>query len=310
MKSKFIFSFDCEGKWGIADRGQDRLSEITNKKLIGVYHNILDLMDKYDFAATFGFVGALCLDEVSLKESIIKDKDSLIFNKKKWLEPVFEDVDNLDGWSAPELIKMVIDREKHHICSHGGYHIPYSEELTNPNAIRADIKLIKKVELLYNQKIDTIIFPRNVIGHLLLLEDSNISYYRNIDNQEKKSGLAGKFIRVWNEYFSYDLADTTKNYYRKNGKMKELSAAKFFNAKIGIRKYIPSSSTRKRIDDFLKYASKEESIIHFYSHPHNFITDPTLFETFEYLLSKVKQHEAAGKIKVITMREEKELTWK
>lgn len=304
MESKFIFSFDCEGKWGIADRGQNRLSEITNEKLIGVYDKILNLMEKYDFVATFGFVSALCLDEISLKESIVNDKDSLIFDGKNWLTPVLEDFDNLDGWSAPELIKMVADRKRHHICTHGGYHIPYSDELTSPDAIKADIKLIKKFELLHNQEIDTIIFPRNVIGHLKLLEESNINYYRNIDNQEKKGGLGGKFIRIWNEYFSSDLVDITKNHYRTNGKMKELSAAKFFSAKIGIRRYIPSSLTRKRIDEFLKYASKEKSVIHFYSHPHNFIADQTLFETFEYLLSQVKQYEAAGKIKVITMKEE------
>ena len=46
-----------------------------------------------------------------LKESIVNDKDSLIFDGKNWLTPVLEDFDNLDGWSAPELIKMVADRK-------------------------------------------------------------------------------------------------------------------------------------------------------------------------------------------------------
>ena len=51
-------SFDCEGRWGMADRNHAWLSELTTENLTEAYEYILETLSKYNIGATFAFVGA------------------------------------------------------------------------------------------------------------------------------------------------------------------------------------------------------------------------------------------------------------
>ncbi|SVE06845.1 uncharacterized protein METZ01_LOCUS459699, partial [marine metagenome] len=59
-KAIFILSFDCEGKWGMADIIDNNIdSSITNQNLTMAYRSILALLDKHKIKGTFAFVAAL-----------------------------------------------------------------------------------------------------------------------------------------------------------------------------------------------------------------------------------------------------------
>lgn len=306
MTAQFLFSFDCESKWGIADRGNDKLNLINSRDLIKVYSKILSLLDKYELKMSFGFVAALCLDEEQLYYRIKLDKDAIVYNDNLWLTKVWDDYNRnkIDGWSMPSLIDLVRN-SGHHICSHGGYHVPYCEKNTPISTVERDIELIKHVSNMKKYDSSIMIMPRNILGFEKVLIENNILFYRAMDKQEKINSRNGKIVRLINEFHSGDKGDLLQNYARTNNNgMTALTSAKFFNARIGVRKIVPNSISIYRINQLLSHIIKNSGTLHFYSHPHNFLVDKTLFDRFEKLLKILKYHEQRDEIIIKTMKDE------
>ena len=62
MSGVFIISFDCEGKWGVADHLDARIEEsFTTANLLQNYRDLLALLGEHGLCATFAFVGAYTL---------------------------------------------------------------------------------------------------------------------------------------------------------------------------------------------------------------------------------------------------------
>lgn len=306
MKAKLIVSVDCEGKWGIADRGKKRLDVITSRNLLKSYNDILNILRKYNMRASFGFVAALCMDEEWLKEKCHQLERSISYNGNDWLTEVKASLKNKDlsGWCEPNLIKMVLDDGNQHVCSHGGFHLPYDEKKVSRNNINEDIKAIENFKSKYNINIDIMIFPRNIIGYQYILKNYNFKAYRDIDTCENIGGYKGKAIRFFNEMVSLDRFAKKKTAFDCKKKLICLSCAKFLNAKIGIRKYISVNITKCRIKNLVDSAVKSRSTIHFYTHPHNFINDHAMNDKFEYLLGIASEYRKCGKLEVQTMKDE------
>lgn len=307
MKAKLIVSIDCEGKWGIADRGEIRLSVINSISLNSAYKKILSILLENKAVATFGFVSALCMDVDWLDFKINKNIENMSFGEYDWMSGAKKALkeNNLEGWLEPQLIKMVIDSEQH-ICSHGGFHIPYNEELVDEKSIDYDLLAIQDLRDKFNLDLDCLIFPRNVIGFKSKLYHSGFKAYRDIDTREKDQSFKGKVQRVCNEVLSLDVSDLSShsNVQIGGGVIKPLSSAKFLNAKIGIRKYIPAYITKRRIDFLLSHAVKNGLTLHLYTHPHNFIVDESMFEKLSYLYKEANKYVMAESLIIATMKDE------
>ena len=306
MVAKFVFSIDCEGKWGIADRGEQRLSQLTSKRLLNAYGDILTTLNRNDIRASFGFVGALCMNSEWLHERLKCKEETLAFAGKNWLEGARQGIsaNDLSGWSEPGLIELVLKDGGQHICSHGGFHVPYDEKNTPEESILSDIKVIQEVRNYFGLKLDLLIYPRNVIGYQHLLAKAGFKGYRGLDRSESISGFVGKAYRIANEFLSIDSNDLAHVGGARDGGLIRLSSAKFLNAKIGIRKVVAACVTKKRVTALIKYAVLHGATVHFYTHPHNFISDPTMMEKLDYLMKLVASYEKSGDLKVMTMEDE------
>lgn len=306
MTGKLIVSVDCEGRWGIADRGAERLDGINNENLGRAYRQILTILERHNVRATFGFVAALCLEEEELLIAVRNCGDVLRFAGNDWLAPARKSLEAslFAGWSAPELVGLVMAGGQHHICSHGGFHIPYDEKSVSQEAIAEDISLVKKIESRHGLNQDVLIYPRNVVGFKAQLFKVGFRGYREIDRREMVSGIKGKTERLANEFLSRDRDDFVGLSYKKEKKMLALSPGKFLNASIGVRKIVPVKATMGRIDCLLDSAVKNGSIVHFYTHPHNFISDKNMIHKFNYLMSRARDYERQGKISIETMGDE------
>ena len=93
MSGKFIISFDCESKWGMADSLTSIHKEMFHaSELERVYSELITLLEKYNMPATFGFVGALTMtSDVFLDEweELLKGAP----DHREWPENFFQDVD-------------------------------------------------------------------------------------------------------------------------------------------------------------------------------------------------------------------------
>lgn len=306
--AKFTISFDCEGKWGVADQGDHTLEYINGSALREAYRRILILLRQYDVSASFGFVGALCLNPGELKDRI-DAIESLTYNGQDWLLPVRQDIERkiYDGWAHPEILEMLMNERGHELCSHGGFHIPYDENNTSIDSVRIDLALISEIKQKKQLNFKNIILPRNVIGYKKLLHEAGFEGYREIDVREVNSGFFDRLRRLSHEFIIDDLKDILPvNDMVECDVPISLSSAKFLNARIGIRKIVPGALTYWRVRRFLDYAISANLRVHFYTHPHNFIRDSGLFYTFERILRLVSDRRDSGDLDIITMEDELE----
>ena len=126
MSATFIISFDCEGKWGVADHLDDFLrANLTNTNLNLAYEKIIALLERWDIKATFAFVGAftMSIDEYYAKQEWFSD---VLVNGKSWLLPFRQEAasQNFDGWFNPRPFEKVTQSGRHEIASHGFTHVP------------------------------------------------------------------------------------------------------------------------------------------------------------------------------------------
>jgi len=291
----------------MSDQYSNSLEFITSSKLSLVYSKILKLLEKYQFPATFGFVSGFCLEEDELAEYINKLESPILFEKKDWLYNLKSDFKSrrFEGWSEPTLFKMVQDSGLHHICTHGGMHVPYSERHTPIESVIEDLKLINYFHETRNILTSCIIFPRNQVGYKKDILSRGLKFYREIDDHEKTTGSIGKLIRFSNEFINKDFNSFSS--IPKNSDLsvaRPLSKSKFMNAKIGLRKKISTKATKKRHKQAMIFASTNKRVAHFYTHPHNFISDPSMFNKLEYFLKAAKNLEEEGFCRIITMKDE------
>lgn len=306
MPARLIVSFDCEGKWGIADRSRRRIDALSSEKLRKAYSEILSTLRVHNARATFGFVGALCMDRDWLQEKCLRLDQSISINGIDWLREAKAalKIGDLSGWCEPDLIKMVMADSNQHLCSHGGFHLPYDEKKVSVTAIDEDIRVIEELRGIYNLKLDVLIYPRNIIGYQIKLKKSGFKAYRDIDSCENIAGVYGKIIRIVNEFSSFDKIPIMGNHGIDDRDLVTLSSAKFLNAKIGLRKLVPVNVTKTRIDTIIKFAVANGSILHLYTHPHNFIADPTMGDKLNYLLAVASKYVKHGDLEIATMEDE------
>lgn len=300
-----ILSFDCEGKWGIADSPMSRLGFITHETLRKAYRTILDLHKKYHVQSTFAFVAALCMRSSDLKDWLNTTR-TLEHQGKNWLALAINQISAgiTEGWCDEALSRMIRDEGDHELCSHGGTHLPYSEGSTPIEAVLSDISLTQQVFSQLSIPMENLIFPRNIIGFQELLANAGYLGYRNIDSWETKSGKSGKLSRYAAEFFPFDRPSLPTGHANKDSSgLSVIPAAKFLNAALGARKLVPKSMTNFRIESLLKFAIHNNRVVHFYSHPHNFITDPTLSEKLDYMLRIATQHRDQGNLNILTMNQ-------
>ena len=304
MTGALVISLDCEGKWGIADRPKEGRSFISSEKLVGVYSRILDILEKYRFRATFAFVTALCIDADELRH-LLSGVD-LRHAGKDWLAAPRLELGGgaSDGWCAPDLLTQVRSRGVHHICTHGGTHLPYSNDATTQESVAWDISFARQHHERLGLDWGGIVFPRNVVGHLDVLAACDISYYRSMDRCEQVGGNVGKAIRLSNEFVSADRFGLRKHGETQRGALSALSSGKFINARIGFRRRVPSRLTLRRAEVMLDFAVSHGRILHLYTHPHNFINDVEMFEKLDHILCKATSLVKAGQLQVITMEDE------
>lgn len=304
MSGKFIISLDCEGKWGVADRSREGKGFISNAKLVDVYSRILQLFEKYRFRATFAFVSALCLEPDELVDGI--DGVELLHGGKNWLTPAWGELRAgiVDGWSCPELLTLVRAHGAHHVCTHGGTHLPYSNSATPSEAVKWDIEFARQHHARFGLGWGGIVFPRNVVGHLDIMAGAGIAYYRSMDRAEQVTGKLGKGVRLANEFVSADKFGLWPVGRGHDHCPVGLSPGKFINARIGFRRRVPATATLRRAKTMLRYASIRGRTFHLYTHPHNFINDEGMFGRLETILDMATTMVAEGQLEVMTMEDE------
>lgn len=292
-KGIFILSFDCEGKWGMADHiNAYHETHFTSANIQNVYTQILGTLKTYNLPASFAFVTAF----TQSVEQFHQHKD-LFYNTpqsyKAWLAKFYHDMENqrYEGWFCPEPLQMVSDDGRHDIGSHSCFHRAFSEiELTLEDAeydFRASQEMLK-------YKPNTFIYPRNVVGFTPLLKKYGYIGYRH-GNAYKTNTLG----RLQNFAAEFNIATPAESSIAEG----IVPAGYFLNWPHGLRKTVPDNVTKLRWRNILNDAVKNKGVAHMWFHPHNFINHPQMVQNFAHIIRLVAKYRDNDQLTVMTMQD-------
>jgi peptidoglycan/xylan/chitin deacetylase (PgdA/CDA1 family) len=296
----FIISFDCEGKWGMADRITPHHNQfLTESNIERAYEKIVDLLARHDVPATFAFVMAFTLSTTEFARYSDRLHD-VQFHGSNWLRYFRSQIatGHSDGWFAPRAIDIVRSRPEHEIACHGFSHLPIGDSTIGRLEAAHEIESAEAVAREKGLKLKTFVFPRNLIGHTDLLAAAGyIGYRSRLVHSTRTAAGALSAAAEWNVLTRAQLHGVQHN------GLQVIPPGNFLNWRRGARKLVPRRVTSLRWYNILKDAVHRGIVAHIWLHPHNIIDGPETFDVLCNIVSMAAQLRNLGKLRIVTQRE-------
>jgi peptidoglycan/xylan/chitin deacetylase (PgdA/CDA1 family) len=277
MTGTVILSFDCEGKWGVADKlGSPYAQRLTDESIRWSYDVIAETLAKYDLRATFAFVG-LFVETPNVQSKRVRELGA----DWRYLKDAGDALAaRAEGWSAPWTLDLMSAR--HEIAFHGYTHTPW----TDLTKAQADFEL-SAVPAAHRS---TVIFPRNEVAHLDALDQAGCLGYRAA--RPARSRVASLASEFWIATKS-DPADPGVE------RLKVIPAGQFINWMSGPRRLVPTALTRLRARQIIAHAAATNGVAHFWTHPENIASNPPTLANLIAIVEECVRARDAGKIRVV-----------
>lgn len=296
--ARFILSFDCEGKWGMADDpAMAMINPIGYNSLVKAYARIFEILERHEVPATFALVGLFA----GGYEEYVESRDQLLESKphNSWLripEQSFA-AGITDGWFYPELIERIRSQGMHEIASHSFTHLPMHNEGVAEELFLIELKFVDEWKKKNSVELNTFIYPRNQIRFENQLSEFNYVGYRQCDIQN--SAYANRFQILQDEFNIVRKSDAHST----SAKPIAIPPGTFLNWRHGPRRVIPKWVTLMRWSNVLDHAVASGGVAHLWMHPHNLITARGQIELFEDAVLRVAKAQKSGFIKSVTQAE-------
>lgn len=296
MAGTFIISFDCEGKWGMADHlSPSDHAALTDRSLDQVYCDLAAMLDRYAAPATFAFVMALLLDQDERDEFAELLRPT--HEGDDWMGHVVrEQARGPLGWFQPSTFDHVSKSGLHETACHGFSHRSLGEGEISVEAARKDIGAAIAVAERKQVTLETMVFPRNRVGNLATLKEMGFIGYRT--RKTRHSLLPTKLADLVEEF------DMSASAQARDGPsalgLVPIPHGHFFNWRHGKRRLVPPAITVRRWTAMIDDAAASDGVAHLWMHPHNFITGPGTWGPFEKVLRHAADLRDAGKLSILT----------
>lgn len=294
MVARFILSFDCEGKWGVADHLTPQLhQQLSDASLARAYRELVGLLDDYNIAATFAFVGCYTVSKEKL-DATLPALYALAQHFEDYLGPVLADYTDgsREGWVGDWALDMVATaRTPHELGLHGVTHVPWNHPAMNEARAREELALAYDAGFPITARTTTYIYPRNAVAYTHLLAERGIMAYREAKPRGSRiTSLLSEFDLFTKP--EADMAFTTPPM--------PIPAGHFINWRYGLRKLVPVEVTRQRARAMLARAVKTNGVVHYWMHPENLASAPSTLQVLKVILDEVRSLRDAGQCEVLT----------
>ncbi len=295
--ARFILSFDCEGKWGMADDpAMASNNPIGYNSLVKAYARIFEILENYQVPATFALVGLFA----GGYEEYLESRNQLLESKphNKWLqipEKSFA-AGVTDGWFYPELVGHIRSAGMHEVASHSYSHLPLHNIEVTKNSFITELDLVKQWSAKNSIELSTFIFPRNQIQYQEALSDFAYRGYRQCDLQNAAYANRMKILQ--------DECNIRKSSDAHSAIVEPIAIppGMFLNWRHGPRRVIPEQITLKRWSNVLRHAVTTGGVAHLWLHPHNLVTAKGQDHLFERAISMVAMLHKNGQIVPVTQK--------
>lgn len=303
-KGVFTLSLDCEGLWGMADRESVFVSgAINNHSLDDAYRFIADELDKNEVICTAAFVSCFAAEYDAVRAQLDKI-DILAEMNPDWFQNVRPRLRDgrpqaLSGLEGNRYWKRLAS-SGHEMAWHGATHLPLHPS-TSCAAVSQELELASSLAAGLGGIGTTVIFPRNLIGHLETLRDAGFEAYRDHKGKGNLRRLAG-YLREWaiRDHSDHDLPRSQDGWHVS-------PSGHFLNWPSGLRSTIPVEVTVRRWRSMLRHAAETGGYVHMWFHPHNLITAPRMRESFRQIIREVGILSAKGDIANLSISSAREM---
>lgn len=283
MRTRFILSLDCEGRWGVADHvGPRERAGLTDDRLRRAYQDILGLLDEYDVPATFAFVGCFAADARGhpLLREMPKETRSFLGN-------ALQDMDVDEGWDGSWAVDCTGSaKTAHELALHGTTHVPWSR--LSPDGARWEMELLGALETPI-KRAKTFIYPRNDVAHTDVLAEYGISGYRAAAPRKGKLRSLASELNV----FATAESDPVQR-----EKPFTIPAGYFVNWQSGPRRAVPRQVSAVRVRNMLRNANGR--VVHFWLHPENIATAPATLPLLRDIVEAAAAERDADRCDIMT----------
>lgn len=293
MTARFILSLDCEGKWGVADvLTPFEHATLSTARLTEAYGKILGLLDEYDVAATFAFVGLFGESQRSLA-GLAPELDRLAERSPDYLGAALRDIrdGSRDGWHGDWAVDAVqCARPSHELALHGVTHVPWGS--IDRQFAKDELALLPRLQPALRQA-ETFIFPRNDIAHVDLLAEAGIKGYRLARTyRSRAASLANE----------YNLFAAPEDDVPPNHALCPIPAGYFVNWRHGARRLVPQGLSRLRARQMLRRAETSNRVVHYWLHPENVASAPATLDNLRDVVELAARMRDAGRCEILTQK--------
>jgi peptidoglycan/xylan/chitin deacetylase (PgdA/CDA1 family) len=280
--ARFILSFDCEGKWGMADDpAMASNNPIGHKSLVKAYARIFEILERYEVPATFALVGVFA----GGYEEYVESRNELLESKphRSWLQIPEQSFTAgvKDGWFYPELVQHIRSKGIHEIASHSYSHLPMNNQDVTRSSFSTELNLVQQWSAKNSIELGTFIFPRNQIQYPEELNNFGYLGYRQCDLQN--AAYANRLKILQDECNIRKTSDAHSTLVKPIA----IPPGTFLNWRHGPRRVIPEQLTLKRWSNVLQHAIAVGGVAHLWLHPHNLVTAKGQDRLFERAISMV-----------------------
>ena len=281
--ASFCISIDLELAWGVSDKlNEFYLNHAINSERL-ICNQLIKMFDNYKIPVSWATVSAL-LDE--------NNKNIGIADKK--------------AWYAPDIIdKILTSKIDHLVASHSYAHLNF--KLSTKKEIEKDFE---KSNFFFNKfgiKTNSLVFPRNQVHHIDILNKFNYKFYRSIDKSwykkvSKFNNFAGKISNIIDK--TIPVKSNTIKPILDNYNLIEVPSSLLLISRNGFKNLITNASMYRKIRLGIDEAIKKKECFHLWFHPSNFYTNSKKqFLLLNKVLKYVSDKRELGQIKVIKLNE-------
>lgn len=305
----FVLSFDTELAWGYFDKEEMRreLFSPDGSRERAAIRKLLALCDEFQVPATWAIVGHLAMSHDRCGE------DCPVHS---W-RGRYSSYDEIRGgrhplWYGRDVVETLVAAEdRHEIAFHGFSHRPFDEASMGRHEADTEIRLWLSAFADLGPTPRSVVFPRNVVGHLDVLQDHGFVAYRSVCPEPYGSGVMRLAAKYADQLLGFTVPPAHVIAPGYSPAMVDVPASvEMFGFNRQLERRLDTNGLHRlrmrRVVRAVRRAGRTGGTVHLWAHPWEFRDDKD-FDKLRFVLEVVAAERDAGRLETMTMAQRAEL---
>lgn len=306
MTGTFVLSLDTEIAWGTFTWGGTDYYRRHFDSYRPNVHRFIDMLDGYGIPATWAFVGHLMLEECDGDHPEAPGPAYGSSNTPWYAMDPGTNRATDPWWYAPDILERVLSmRTAQEIGTHTFSHVFLDDPAVTPEMARAQIAASIEVASKWGLQIESLVFPRDGVGHLDQFAPLGITNFRGPEETgynsfsrpvRRVAGLADHITGGTPPVYRWTDLRTEHG-------MLNIPGSTFGLAYDRYHRFVPTGARLAKFRRGLRAATEQDAIFHFAFHPFHLGSSEKMFDLFDMYFRMIAEARDAGRIEVMTMRD-------